>query len=543
MTVARDLARPRLARVDGPHLDVASVVLPSQYVARAMARHPTRTALLYKDRITTYAQLERAVGALSGWLGSHGIAAGDRVAYLGRNSDLFLIAALGCLGAGVTFVPLNWRLSAAEIDFILEDSGVRLVIAEPEFLDLIDSLARANLSTAITDSATAGDLHSVLVSAAGSTPTGGPADHSVSGAESPWLLCYTSGTTGSPKGVQISEAAFGNARAAECGAPAYADWSDHEVVLAAMPLFHVGGLSWAFGALARGLSCVVSADAAPAVILDLCAQHAINRVFAVPTVIGALVTVAQERSISLPALRGIHYGAAPMDTALLQSAIRQFRCAFVQHFGMTETCGCGTLLAPTDHVCEDLSRLQSLGLPLPGVSVEIRDVSTKCACATGEPGEIWIRGQMLMSGYAGRTEATASALENGWYRSGDGGFLDDAGYLFLTDRIKDLIITGGENVYPAEIERVLKQHPAVVDAAVFGVPDAHWGERIVAAVELNAGMAGDPQSLLDHARRSLAGFKIPRQIEFNSTLPRTASGKIQRGLARARFLAAQEPGQ
>jgi acyl-CoA synthetase (AMP-forming)/AMP-acid ligase II len=258
-------------------------------------------------------------------------------------------------------------------------------------------------------------------------------------------------------------------------------------------------------------------------------------VFIVPTVLRALLEEMNRRETRIPALRGIHYGAMPMDAVLLEAALEKIGCRFLQYYGMTEATGSITLLQPRDH---DLARpllLRSVGQPLPGFTIEIRDAE-KQVLAIHQAGEIWVRGPGIMLGYWRQPEATAAVLEDGWYRTGDGGMLDGQGYLFITDRIKDMISSGGENIYPAEVEAVLRQHPAVLDCAVFGLPHEKWGEAVTAAVELRPGFGATQEELIAFARTLLAGYKIPRRVEIGVSLPRTASGKVQRAMLRKRYL-------
>jgi acyl-CoA synthetase (AMP-forming)/AMP-acid ligase II len=239
--------------------------------------------------------------------------------------------------------------------------------------------------------------------------------------------------------------------------------------------------------------------------------------------------------VRVPSLRGIHYGAAPMDPALLDRSVDRIGCRFLQYYGMTEVSGSITVLGPGEHDSARPTLLRSVGRPLPGFAIEIRGPDAQ-RLAVGQPGEIWVKGPSLLIAYWNRPEATAEALVDGWYRSGDGGRIDADGYLFLTDRIKDMIVSGGENVYPAEVEAALRDHPAVLDAAVFGLPHPKWGEGVTAALELRPGHSTTPDEIIAYCRTCLAAYKIPRRIEIGAVLPRTASGKVQRGLIRKSYL-------
>jgi acyl-CoA synthetase (AMP-forming)/AMP-acid ligase II len=357
-------------------------------------------------------------------------------------------------------------------------------------------------------------------------------------ADDPDAVCvqlYTSGTTGRPKGALITQRGLALARHGETVLPDWADFTGEDTILSSMPNFHTAGLSWMLIGLLRGCTCVLTGDPSPANILALCRQHPVSRTFIVPTVIRGLVDAVKADGQGLPHLRTIYYGAAAIGLSLLQDAIATFGCDFAQFYGMTENTGSATLLSPADHDPSRPHLLRSVGCVLPGMAIEIRDPEGRIL-PVDTPGEIWIRSPTLMRGYWNRPEANREVLVDGWYRSGDGGYLDADGFLYLTDRIRDMVISGGENVYPAEVEEEIRRHPAVVDAAVVGRPDEKWGEAVVAAVELKPGWSLMEPDLVAFLRPRLAGFKIPRSLIVVSALPRTASGKVQRAEVRRQYL-------
>jgi len=353
------------------------------------------------------------------------------------------------------------------------------------------------------------------------------------------LQLYTSGTTGRPKGVLIRHHGVSVARYQESVSDEFPNWQGGTIV-SAMPTFHIGGMSWVLMGLLRGSTIVLTGDASAANLVNLLIEHRAERTFAVPTVIRGIVEEVQRRALTPDWLEGVFYGAAPMSPTLLEDAIATLGCQFGQFFGMTEITGSATFLCPADH---DLSRphlLRSVGKPYPGVEVEIRDAQS--APVSGrEPGEIWIKAPSVMREYWNRPDATEEALVDGWYRTGDGGYLDEDGFLYLTDRIKDMIVTGGENVYPIEVEEALRRHPAVGEVAVVGVPHERWGEAIAAIVESTEGAACNPDEIMAFAKTQLAGFKCPKMVSVVPTLPRTTSGKVQRAAARTDLLARLEP--
>ena len=514
------------ARTVGPPLDLSDLIWPADYPQRGECGKP---ALIFDGRSTTYGALDRQASSFVTVMRAHGIAAGDRIAYLGRNSDVFWPAVFGCLRGGFVLVPLNWRYAGPEIALVMGDCESKLVICDAEFCAAVAAAAGPGMTMLVTDGAES--LRDMLESAV-------PAERVTHDADAPAMLIYTSGTTGPPKGVCISHRMFALARHAEIISPDYAGWRSDDVVLSPMPNFHMGGLSWMLGAFCRGLTCVLTGDASPKAVLCLARTYGIARVFIVPTVIRGLLEDMRAQGVSLPALKEIHYGAAPMDAVLLRDCIDKLGCQFVQHYGMTENAGSATRLGPADH---DLARphlLRSVGKPQAGLTLEIRQPDGALA-QRGQAGEIWLQSPTVMQGYWFRPEATRDVLVDGWYRTGDGGVLDAEGYLYLTDRIKDMVVSGGENIYPAEVEAALRQHEAVKDVAVFGMPDPRWGEIVAAALEFHEGQWASEEQLASHVRARIASYKVPKRFLLGVTLPRTAMGKTQRGEARKRALAAQ----
>lgn len=476
----------------------------------------------------TYAELDRGCSAVVTLLAEFGIGQGGRLAYMGKNNDLFFLMLIGSIRAGAVLVPINWRNTAPETRYVLEDSGVSLIVADQEFLPLLREADGQNLPILIVDEDGPDGLRARIATA--------PAAPRIAlDPRAPCLQLYTSGTTGRPKGVVTSQYAFGIHRHIEKVSGYFSDWGDDEVLLSPLPTFHIGGMSWVCTALVRGATVHIIADTAPATILDSCLTFGVTRTFIVPTLVRGLIGEMDARGVRVPTLRGIHYGAASMDPALLERSVDRIGCRFLQYYGMTEITGTMSILGPDEHDMSRVHLLRSVGRPLPGFSIAIRD-SEGQLLPVNQPGEIWVKGPSLMIEYWNNPQATAEALIDGWYRSGDGGRLDENGYLFLTDRIKDMIVSGGENVYPAEVEAVLRDHPAVLDCAVFGLPHPKWGEGVTAALELRPGHQVNADEVIAFARQALAAYKIPRRIEVGFPLPRTASGKVQRALVRKHFL-------
>jgi acyl-CoA synthetase (AMP-forming)/AMP-acid ligase II len=526
-----------LARVEGPALTRLDELKWIGSIARIGAeRCPQRDAIVFPDRDirVTYRDLDRRSDAFHDLLKALGLGLGDRIAYLGRNSDLFLPVLFGAIRAGVVLVPINWRLAAPEVAYQLEDSQSRVLLCDPDLMSLADaSIARLTsppkiLATESPEGApeyARENLRARLLQPAPAAPLPTEKDQVV-------LHLYTSGTTGHPKGVLISHHALSIARHCELTSPDFSLLTPASVSLSAMPNFHVGGLSWVLMGLVRFGTVVLTANPAPSNMLALLHKYPVESSFIVPTVIRGIVDEIKNAHVPAPTLTGMFYGAMTMGASLLRESMDVFGCSFGQFFGMTEITGAATFLGPRDH---DLARphlLKSVGKPYPGMSIEIRGPDRR-VLKVGEHGEIWIRSPTRMLGYHRLPDATQEALVDGWYATGDGGYLDAEGYLYLTDRIKDMIVSGGENVYPAEVEEMLRAHPAVLDAACIGVAHPVWGESVTAVVELRSGHTVTAETLREFSRSRIAGYKCPKQFHFAMSLPRTASGKVKRAELRA----------
>ena len=516
------------AHVTGLPLDTSTILLPADYPNTFAARTPNRIALQFEEHRHSYAELDRVVSQTEAVLREQGIVAGSRFAILARNSDLFYVALMAAGRVGAVVVPINWRNTASETRYVLEDSGASLVLVETAFLPVLDEADRAGLPRLLIDGEGRDGLRARIAAAE-------PAARQAHDPKVPWLQLYTSGTTGRPKGVVTTQFAFAAQREMEHVSGHFVDWQDDEVLLSVLPAFHIGGMTWVFTGICRGLTSIVSNDASPAGLVDQCLRYDITRTFLVPTLVRGMIGEIDMRGVRIPTLRGIQYGAASMDSALLDRSVDRIGCSFLQYYGMTEVTGSITILGPKEHDSARPMLLRSVGRVLPGFELQIR-APDRALLPIDTPGEIWAKGPSLLLEYWNTPDATEEAVIDGWYRTGDGGRIDADGYLFLTDRIKDMIVSGGENVYPAEVEAALRDHPAVLDAAVFGLPHSKWGEGVTAAIELRPGQTVTPEELIAYARGVLAPYKIPRRIEIGVVLPRTASGKVQRGAIRKFYL-------
>jgi fatty-acyl-CoA synthase len=515
-------------RIDGAAIkDTSDLLWIADLPARWAKAHPNKPAIIFEERVATYADIDRGSALLCARWQAAGYSPGDRIGYFGRNSELFYYAYFACARGGFVLVPYNWRYAAPELAFTLADSRPRLLLHDAEFAELVDRAAAVlgtPLGRILSESPQPGSLRTLL---------NGPAvapRRIERRFDAPFIQLYTSGTTGKPKGAVISHGAVSLFRNAYADTPQWEDWTKDDVALSAMPNFHVAGISFVMLAMTVGATVVHTADPSPSSLIRLSNAHGVTRIYMVPTIIRMVLEELEATGGQAPRYRGIYYGAAPIGV-LLDRAIATFGCRFTQFYGMTEA-ATTHVLGPDDHDKARPHLMKSVGKPIAGVSMEIRRPDFT-VCALREPGEIWIRSLMLMQGYANQPDACAEAIVDGWYRTGDGGYVDEEGYLYLTDRLKEMIISGGENVYPIEVENALRLHPAVRDVSVVGVPDEKWGEAVAAVIELKPGAATSFADLRAFAKERLAGYKCPRRIYVAEALPRTPSGKAQRGVARA----------
>lgn len=481
-------------------------------------RTPDATAVVHEDTALTFAQLGERGTRLAHVLADLGVAGQQRVGFLGRNGPAFFELALACSLLDAVLVGLNWRLAAGELAAIVDDADLAALVCAPDLRALVADVADRGGVHLLT----VGPELEALVEAADPTPV-----PSVTTGESVLLQLYSSGTTGLPKGTLITNDNMSFTQTS--GRLLYGMDAD-SVNLVPSPLFHIGGAGYGTTALSQGGTTVLIPDSDPGTIIRAIERYGVTHAFMVPAVVQNLVRSPELASADLSSLRVVAYGGAPMGESLLQSAITALGCQFLGVYGMTETSGTVVALAAEDHDPGGprAHLLRSIGKPLPwACEVELRDPATLEPAEVGTVGEIWVRSGQVTPGYWRQPAASSAALvADGWLRTGDAAYADEDGYLFLHDRIKDMIITGGENVYPAEVENVVAGHPAVVEAAVIGVPSDRWGESVKALVVVDPGATLDPAELIDYTRARLAHYKCPKSVEVVDLLPRNASGKI-----------------
>ncbi|MDC9837126.1 AMP-binding protein [Rhizobium binxianense] len=495
---------------------------PILYRARVA---PDRQALfeIATGRQLTYAELDariaRCTGLLTGVLGVRRDRA--RVAMLARNSIDSIVLAFACQRAGAIYVPLNWRLNAAELRPILADCAPALLVHDEEFSADVARLADADPAMAVMS--TSGGPAGLAARIEASLPAGPvPAD-----ADGACVLLYTSGTTGQPKGVVITRR---NAFFAAVNFSFVGEIGPETVALCDLPFFHtIGLIAVARTTLMLGGALVVSDRFTPARTLAALAdrQRAITHYFAVPQIALALRGDAAYSAAALSGLHALFVGGAPLTQALIESYLDD-GVALVNGYGMSEA---GTVL----HVPIDRRAVQdnpgSVGLPAPLLDIRIVNKDGR-EVDDGEIGELWLRGPAVTPGYWNKPGETAAAFTDGWYRTGDLGRREANGFYRIVDRLKDMYISGGENVYPAEVEAALVSHPDILDVAVVGIPDTRWGECGIAYIVLRPGAVATGEEIAGHCAARLAAFKRPARILFVETIPRTASGKVQKHVLR-----------
>ncbi len=501
----------------------ADTVVPiGNHIERWVQSKPDDHAVSYGTTDYTWAQFRTRIRANAAAQVADGIRPGDRIAFLDKNNLACLETTLAASLTGAANAVINFRLSPHEVAYIVNDARARIVIVGSEFADLIAGL-RDELPTVERVIVTGGvddDYEQWIARASDADFEPVPFDPDAS-----FLQLYTSGTTGHPKGAMLTHRSLG---AHNTAAAVGFGFTPGSVNMVAMPLFHVGGSSWSLAGISVGAQTIVVRDVEPTAVLDEIVERRVTHAFFVPAVFGFFLQEPRVADRDYSAVRCLGYGGSPMPLPTMRACLETWPDAdFYQVYGMTEMSGVFSVLGPEDH--RDLAhpeRLVSAGRPLPGVRVTVVDRDGN-ALAPGSIGEFWVQSKQHMLGYWGNPEATSKALVgDDWLRTGDAGLLDDDGYLFISDRVKDMIISGGENIYPAEVERVIIEHPAVADVAVIGVPDEKWGETVKAVVVIADDASTTEMDLIGYCRERLAGYKTPKSVEFLTALPRNSTGKI-----------------
>ncbi|WP_203992818.1 AMP-binding protein [Virgisporangium aurantiacum] len=497
------------------HADGSRVLGVADIIRRRAAATPDLIAMIEPGRATaaglspkeatTFADLDRRSNQVANALIASGVGPGDRVAFIGANSPAFLEVLYGATKAGAIATAVNNRLAPAEIAAILTD-------AEPAAL-VVDDPALVPVPALTGDDWFSGE------STVDPLVPRGPDDTAV--------IFYTSGTTGLPKGIMLSGDNLGQALATM---HYDMELTTDSVAMAPIPYFHISGLGLALVANLNGAALLLETATDHNGLITLLSERRVSHAAVVPTILQTLLNLPRTRETDWSALKYLVYGAMPIPLPVIQQATEVFGCRFIQSYGLTESTGGVTVLWPEDHFVE--ARLRSVGRPMPGVEVTVVDPVTLAPLPPGERGEVLIGGGHVMRGYWRRPAETAATIVDGRVRTGDGGSFDEDGYLYLHDRIKDMIVSGGENVYPAEVESVLTGHPSVREVAVVGVPSERWGESPVAVVVPRDGAAIDGSEVIAWCRERLAHFKCPVAVHVVEALPRNASGKLLKHVLR-----------
>ncbi|NMO01014.1 long-chain fatty acid--CoA ligase [Gordonia sp. TBRC 11910] len=492
----------------------------TQPLHRNAQQRPDSASTICGGRTRTHAQTFDRVARLGGALRSHGVESGACVAILALNADYYFEALLATAWADAVTVPVNTRWSVKEIAYSLVDAGVRVMFVDDAFAGLVDEL-RAHCP----------DLGPVI--AWGKQPPAAALDFETVVAQGEPIadahrrgddlagIFYTGGTTGFPKGVMLSHR---NLMTSALGCAASGAWTPEGRVLHVAPMFHLADLASLIGQMLLGGTHVMLPVFDPVEVLRTISDDGITDALLVPTMIQFLVDHPRVADFDMSGFAQILYGASPISEALLDRTRRAFPSArLAQAYGMTELSPVATMLLDADH--DDPVRRRSAGRATPHSLVKVVDPDD-VEVPRGTVGEIVVSGDHVMLGYWNKPAETSAAVRDGWMHTGDGGFMDDDGFVFVVDRIKDMIITGGENVYSVEVENAVAKHPAVTQVAVIGVPDDRWGERVHAVVSLAPGATLTLDELIEHTKNEIAGYKVPRGLSVVETFPMSGAGKI-----------------
>ena len=503
----------------------------TQGLHRALQQTPDATMTVFRDRRRSFREVADRVARLAGALRALGVRDGERVAMLAQNSDRYHEYLLAVPWANGVLNPVNIRWSPAEIAYSLQDSDTRVLFVDVAFACLVPAIKQAWPELATVIHTGDGSVPDGCVSSEDLIARHEPVEDARRGGNELAGLFYTGGTTGFPKGVMLSHANVLTSSYALL-TPGFA-FKPGGIYLHAAPMFHLADLMAWNAQLLQGGRHVFIPSFEPVAVMRAIEQHRVTDALLVPTMVQTLIDHPAIADYDLTSFRAVFYAAAPIPQALLERAMRVFPNAeFVQGYGMTELSPLATLLSPADHQKKHL--LRSAGRAAPCAEVRIVDPDG-AEVPRGTVGEVAVRGGNVMLGYWNKPEETAAAIRDGWMHTGDGAYMDDEGYVYIVDRLKDMIITGGENVYSAEVENAVGQHPAVAACAVVGVPDADWGERVHAVVVLHPGAEITAGEIREHTKTLIAGYKCPRSVEFVDALPLSGAGKVLKRELRNRY--------
>jgi acyl-CoA synthetase (AMP-forming)/AMP-acid ligase II len=517
------------------HADGTVMERIGDVIRRRAVATPAGVAMQGGGDSATFAELDRRSNQVANGLLSMGCSPRDRVLFIGANSPAFVEVSYGAAKAGAVFAPISHRLSPREVVEVVADAAPALIVIDARLEPLLAGVPGAPDGPArlvVSADQGAASYRPWRDMQADSDPHADPGPDEVA------VIMYSSGTTGLPKGIMLSGRNFA------CGLRTLnqlTEMTENSVISAPIPFFHISGYGQLLAANLNGARMVLEQPSSPSDLLAMLVNDRVSHAMLVPTVLQTLLSHPGLTSADLSALRYVMYGAAPISAELLERARATLHCKFLQSYGLTESTGGFTILTPEEHVeaLDHPHRLRSTGRAMAGVRIRVVNPTTGSDVPVGEHGEIWVAGPRVMKGYWRQPELTAAAVVDGeWLRTGDGGSFDPDGFLYLHERIKDMIVSGGENIYPAEVERVLAEHPGVGEVAVVAVPSQRWGESpfgfVVPAAGAYVGAQVSEGELLEWTRERLARFKCPVGIAFVDELPRTPTGKIKRAVLRGR---------
>ena len=504
----------------------------SNFVSIPAQMFPEQEILVFEGRRLTYGELWAGVQQLGNAFRRIGVGRGDRIAALQTNSDQYVTAYFAAAAIGAVFVPLNYRAKLPELEYMINTAKTKVLLVGDRYVGGVDQL-RSKLSTVEAYVSLEGrhdrmrHIDELLTGSAGQEFEETEIDD-----DDTTILMYTSGTTALPKGVVLT---YNDFTAYVCANVELADGTPRGVGLLCAPLYHIAGATNIMTSMFTGRKLVVLRQFDPAEWLEAVEREKVTHAFVVPTMMKQLIDHPDFDRFDLSSLQNLSYGGAAMPLPVIRQAIERFPRAvgFVNAFGQTETTSTLTVLGPDDHrldgtpaeIEHNLRRLRSIGRPLPDVQMKVVDDDGK-ELPAGQVGELWVQTPRVMKGYAAKEGGVTSAVHDGWLPTRDMGWIDEDGYIFLAGRKDDMIIRGGENIAPAEVEAVLYSHPQVEEAVVIGTPDVEWGQRVVAVVVPRSGAEVTQAELIEHCRQRLSSFKKPEVVHFVHSLPKNHMGKV-----------------
>lgn len=511
------------------HADIANLADIPRYYGRTAGE---RVALMTVRRRETFRELDQISSRMANLFLESGITPGSVIGFYGKNSIEYFEALFAAAKAGSTLVVLNWRLSPLELRGVIEDAQPKLILVDAECAPVLaKSLDGAAIRVPTLGFDSSSDAATELTERLSKCSDIDPKQPLRP--EDTAVLLYTSGTTGQPKGVQLTHGGMNMMRLCEHLEPAFV-WQPDDVMMFVMPNFHLVGTGLSIQGLYNGVPLSILPGLDIPALIQTVERDRVTIFCLVPTALQMILDHPACADADLSSLRMVMYAGSPITAPLLKRAMTTLKCDFMQFYGATETFGAVTLLRPDQHDLENESKLKSCGTPIPLVDVRVVSAAGD-DLPNGEIGEFLIRSPAMFKGYLNKSSMTEAVLTGGWYRSGDAGYRGDDGLLYLVDRTKDMIISGGENVYSTEVEQALSKHPGVSQVAVIGLPDARWGERVAAIVVPKEGVLLTADEIIAHCRELIAAYKAPKQVIFTEGLPMTPTGKILKTALRKQY--------